>query len=126
MARGRKYSREEWDAAVSLRKMGKKWGEIGAILGRGENGRCAEIFRKYESYEDYDRAVSRRGERRTEQLQFLPPELPKKEPRKIEVKAAISDDELMAYKLRRANRQAVAIKNFITELKDAGFKVKLG
>lgn len=124
MARGKKYSKEEWDAALSLRKMGKKWPEISLILGRGENGRCAEIFKKYKSYEEYDAAVSKRaGKRKTEQLQFLPPELPKK-PKKIEVKAAPSEDELVAYKLRLARRQAIAVSHFLRELKDAGFRVK--
>lgn len=123
MARGKKYTKEEWDAALSLRKMGKGWPEISKILDRGENGRCAEIFRKYKSYEEYSEAVSKRkGKRTTEQLQFLPPELPKT-PKKIQIKSISSEDELTKYKLRMATRQAVAVRNFITELKDAGFRI---
>jgi hypothetical protein len=125
MARGKKYSKEEWEAALSLRKMGKRWPEISNILGRGENGRCAEIFKKYNNYEEYDAAVSKRiGKRKTEQLQFLPPKLPKA-PKKIQVKGG-GVDELTAYKLRMATNQAVAVRNFILELQDAGFKIKLG
>lgn len=126
MARGKKYSKEEWEAALSLRRMGKKWPEISSILGRGENGRCAEIFKKYSNYEAYDAAVSKRmGNRTTEQLQFMPPELPKK-PKKIEVKAAPSEDDWTRYKLKMAQRQAVAIRNFVVELRNAGIKIKLG
>lgn len=122
MARGKKYSKEEWEAAMSLRKMGKKWPEISSILGRGENGRCAEIFKKYSNYEEYSAAVSKRmGKRKTEQLQFLPPELPKA-PKKIHVKSEPSQDELTAYKLRLARRQAIAVNHFISELRDAGFR----
>lgn len=122
MARGKKYSKEEWDAALSLRKMGKKWPEISNILGRGENGRCSAIFNKYSSYEEYSKAVgSRNGRRKTEQLRFLPPELPKA-PKKIQVKSVASQDEFMEFKLKMATRQAVAIRNFITELKDAGIR----
>jgi hypothetical protein len=123
MARGKKYSKEEWEAALSLRRMGKKWPEISSILGRGENGRCAEIFKKYSNYEEYSAAVSKRmGKRTTEQLQFLPPELPKA-PKKIHVKG-ISDEELTRYKLNMATKQAIAIRNFITELQNAGFRIK--
>lgn len=86
MARGKKYSKEEWEAALSLRKMGK---------------------------------------RTTEQLQFLPPELPKA-PKKIEVKAAPSEDDWTRYKLKMAQRQAIAIRNFVVELRNAGIKIKLG
>ena len=126
MARGKKYSKEEWEAALSLRRMGKKWPEISSILGRGENGRCAEIFKKYSNYEEYSAAVSKRmGKRKTEQLQFLPPELPKA-PKKIEVKAAPSEDNWTRYKLKMAQRQAVAIRNFVVELRNAGIKIKLG
>jgi hypothetical protein len=122
MARGKKYSKEEWEAALSLRKMGKKWPEISEILGRGNNGRCAEIFRKYRTYEDYSEAVSKRvGKRTTEQLQFLPPELPKA-PKKIHVKSEPSQDEFTAYKLRLARKQAIAVNHFISELRDAGFR----
>lgn len=122
MARGKKYTKEEWDAALSLRKMGKGWPEISKILDRGENGRCAEIFRKYKSYEEYSEAVSKRkGKRTTEQLQFLPPEL-SKTPKKIHVKSEPSQDELTAYKLRLARKQAIAVNHFISELRDAGFR----
>lgn len=125
MARGKKYSKEEWEAALSLRRMGKNWPEISKILGRGENGRCAEIFRKYKTYDEYIEAVSKRNgksRRTTEQLQFIPPEMPKA-PKKIYVKS-ISDDDFTRYKLKMATRQAVAIRNFITELKHAGIRIK--
>lgn len=123
MARGKKYSKEEWDAALSLRRMGKGWPEISKILGRGENGRCSSIFKKYKTYDDYCEAVSkRRGKRTIEQLRFIPPEMPKA-PKKIHVKG-ISDDELTRYKLNMATKQAIAIRNFITELQNAGFRIK--
>lgn len=125
MARGKKYSKEEWEAALSLRKMGKKWPEISKILGRGENGRCAEIFNRYKTYEEYSEAVSKRatrGKRTTEQLQFIPPEMPKA-PKRIYVKS-MSDEEFTRYKLKMATRQAIAIRNFITELKHAGIRIK--
>lgn len=125
MARGKKYSKEEWEAALSLRKMGKKWPEISKILGRGENGRCAEVFNKYRTHDEYLEAVGKRGSRgsrKTEQLQFIPPEMPKA-PKRIYVKS-MSDDELTRYKLRMATRQAIAIRNFITELKHAGIRIK--
>lgn len=122
MARGKKYSEEEWNAALSLRKMGKKWPEISVILGRGENGRCAEIFNKYQSYQEYEAAVSKRaGKRKTEQLQFIPPEVPKP-PKKIHVRQEISEDRWVAYKLNIARKQAIAVNNFIRELRDAGFR----
>lgn len=128
MARGKKYTEEEWNAALSLRKMGKGWPEISRILGRGENGRCSELFRKYGNYSEYSEAVSKRkgkAKRTTEQLQFLPPELPKA-PKKIEVKAAPSEDDWTRYKLKMAQRQAIAIRNFVVELRNAGIKIKLG
>ena len=122
MARGKKYTKEEWDAALSLRKMGKDWKEIGKILNRGENGRCSAIFSKYKTYEEYDAAVSKRNVKRTtEQLQFIPPEMPKA-PKKIQIKSVVSEDEMTAYKLRLARKQAIAVNNFIKELRDAGFR----
>lgn len=126
MARGKKYTKEEWDAALSLRKMGKGWPEISKILGRGENGRCSTIFKKYSSYEEYSEAVSKRkGKRVTEQLQFIPPEMPKA-PKKIQIKSMSEADELTAIKLKMAKKQAIAIRNFIQELRDAGFRIRIG
>lgn len=123
MARGKKYTKEEWDAALSLRRMGKGWPEISKILGRGENGRCSSIFKKYKSYDEYNSAVSkRRGKRTIEQLQFIPPEMPKA-PKRIYVKS-MSDDEFTRYKLKMATKQAIAIRNFLTELKNAGIRIK--
>lgn len=125
MARGKKYtkiSKEEWEAAKSLKAFGMGWREIGATLGRDGQNLCS-VFKKNDGdYEKYTKSYLKgKGHRTTEQLQFLPPELPKA-PKKIHVKSEPSQDDLTAYKLRLARKQAIAVNHFISELRDAGFR----
>lgn len=124
--KGKKYTMEEWEAAKSLKKCGFTWKEVCEKLGRGSDT-LGRAISKYNSYEEYLASYKRvkKGQRRTEQLQFLPPEAPKP-PKKIFVKNAPSEDDFTKYKLKMANRQAIAIRNFIVELRNAGINVKLG
>jgi hypothetical protein len=125
MAKGKKYtkiSKEEWEAAKSLKAFGMGWREIGATLGRDGQNLCSIFKKNGEDYRNYVGNYQKgRGKRKTEQLQFLPPELPKA-PKKIHVKSEPSQDELTAYKLRIARKQAIAVNHFISELRDAGFR----
>lgn len=126
MAKGKKYtkiSKEEWEAAKSLKAFGMGWREIGSTLGRDGQNLCS-VFKKNDGdYEKYTNSYLKgKNCRRTEQLQFIPPEMPKA-PKKIYVKG-ISDEEITRYKLKMATRQAIAIRNFITELKSAGIRIK--
>lgn len=125
MARGKKYtkiSKEEWEAAKSLKAFGMGWREIGATLGRDGQNLCSVFKKNGEDYRRYIGGYQKgRGKRKTEQLQFIPPELPKA-PKKIHVKSEPSQDDLTAYKLRLARKQAIAVNHFISELRDAGFR----
>lgn len=125
MARGKKYtkiSKEEWEAAKSLKAFGMGWREIGATLGRDGQILCSIFKKNGEDYRNYVGNYQKgRGKRKTEQLQFLPPKLPKA-PKKIQVKS-MSEEEWTRRKLAMATRQAVAVKNFISELRNVGFEV---
>lgn len=120
-----KISKEEWEAAKSLKAFGMGWREIGATLGRDGQNLCS-VFKKngedYRKYVDsYQKGRSKAPNRKTEQLQFIPPEMPTA-PKKIQVKS-MSEEEWTRRKLAMATRQAVAVKNFISELRNVGFEV---
>ena len=117
-----KISKEEWEAAKSLKAFGMGWREIGATLGRDGQNLCSVFKKNNGDYEKYTKSYLKgKGKRTNEQLQFLPPELPKA-PKKIHVKSEPSQDDLTAYKLRLARKQAIAVNHFISELRDAGFR----
>lgn len=125
MAKGKKYtkiSKEEWEAAKSLKAIGMVWRDIGATLDRDGKNLCS-VFKKTDGdYDTYaERYVKGKVKRKTEQLQFIPPEVPKA-PKKINVRQEISEDRWVAYKLNLARKQAIAVNNFIKELRDAGFR----
>lgn len=122
--KGKKYSKEEWEAAMALNNVGYTWNQAARIIGRsdGSIGRC--IKKHGGDYDKYNASfVGRKGrpKRKTEQLVFEPPRVPSA-PKKIHIKS-ISEDELTAYKLRLARKQAIAVNNFIRELRNAGFRI---
>lgn len=125
MAKGKKYtkiSKEEWEAAKSLKAFGMGWREIGSTLGRDGQNLCSAFKKNNGDYEKYTSSYLKgKNHRRTEQLQFIPPVVPKA-PKKIHVKSEPSQDELTAYKLRLARKQAIAVNHFISELRNAGFR----
>lgn len=125
MAKGKKYtkiSKEEWEAAKSLKAIGMGWRDIGTTLDRDGKNLCSAFKKTDGDYDTYaERYVKGKAKRKTEQLQFIPPEVPKA-PKKINVRQEISEDRWVAYKLNLARKQAIAVNNFIKELRDAGFR----
>lgn len=128
MPKGRKYTREEWNAIIALKKLGKTNIEIARAVGR--NNKTGSIMKQINKFGgDYDKYLSQKkyaGKRATEQLMFEPPTLMPPKPkvvRKIPVKGAPNLDEWAAKKLTIATRQAIAIRNFYNELRSIGFKV---
>lgn len=121
--KGKRYSKEEWEAAKSLKKLGLSWIQVAERIGRSGD-RLGRVVRQFDGdYEAYLASYRRDDmpKRKTEQLQFLPPELPK-QPKKIQIKAMPSESEITAYKLKMATRQAQIVKKFAEELRDAGFR----
>lgn len=117
-----KISKEEWEAAKSLKKFGMSWREIGSTLGRDGQNLCSVFKKNNEDYEMYSGGYTKgKPNRKTEQLQFIPPKMPSS-PKKINVKS-MSEEEWTRRKLDMATRQAVAVKNFISELRNVGFEV---
>lgn len=117
-----KISKEEWEAAKSLKKFGMSWREIGSTLGRDGQNLCSAFKKNNEDYEQYSGDYAKgKPHRKTEQLQFIPPKMPSS-PKKIQVKS-MSEEEWTRRKLDMATRQAVAVKNFISELRNVGFEV---
>lgn len=124
MAHGKRYTKEEWESAIALRKLGKTEHAIADILGRPHTHIVKAINQYGGDYDAYAKGWKKKGKRTTEQLQFIPPEMPKA-PKKIYVKG-IDETCLTAHKLRAARIQAIAIRHFIEELQDAGYRIKLG
>ncbi len=125
--KAKRYSREEWEAAKSLKKCGKTWAEVATALGR--NGtHIGKAIKRFDNYDSYLESFRRLPGRRTEQLQFLPPELPvapkKIQVRSIEVKPyrKLTPEKLEGEKMRMATRMAQITKRYIEELRDAGFR----
>lgn len=138
MSRGKKYTKAEWDAIIALKGLGMNNKEIAKTIGRKIGG--ATIMQTinrfggdYEKYaDDYGR---KKGKRETEQLQFIPPAVfePPKPKRivKIPVKKVGDDGQCVdskylawqAKKLQLATRQAIAIRNFVHELREIGFDI---
>ena len=119
--KGKRYSKEEWEAAKSLKKLGLSWIQVAERIGRSGD-RLGRVVRQFEG--DYEAYIAsyrheKAPQRKTEQLQFLPPELPK-QPKKIKVKAVPSEEEWTKYKLAVATRQAQIVKRFVEDLRDAG------
>lgn len=122
--KAKKYTREEWEAAKSLKNCGFTWAQVCEKVGRAGDtlGRTIVKYGDYENYlASYRRNKAKAPERKTEQLQFIPPEMPTA-PKKIQVKS-MSEEEWTRRKLAMATRQAVAVKNFISELRNVGFEV---
>lgn len=125
MSRGKRYTREEWNAIIALKNLGMRHKDIAKSIGREETQSIMHSLRKYDyDYDKYIKAVSqphqtRQGRRKVEQLQFIPPEMPKA-PKKISVRK-IDEDEFISMKLQMATRQAQIVKKFVEELRDAGF-----
>lgn len=120
--KAKRYSKEEWEAAKSLKKCGKTWEEVAGALGRNGNN-IGKVIKKFEGdYEAYlGQWRSKKAPiRRTEQLQFLPPEMPIA-PKKIQVKS-MSEKEWTERKLAMASKQARIVARFVAEMKDAGFR----
>lgn len=120
--RAKRYSKEEWEAAKSLKKCGKTWEEVAGALGRKGNNIGKVIKKCGGDYEEYIAQWRNRKmpTRKTEQLQFLPPEVPKA-PRKIQIKS-MSEREWNERKLAMASKQARIVARFVAEMKDAGFR----
>lgn len=138
MSRGKKYTKAEWDAIIALKGLGMSNKEIARTIGRKIGG--ATIMQTinryggdYEKYlDDYGR---KKGKRETEQLQFIPPAVfePPKPKRivKIPVKKIggvepVMDSKFLkwqAKKLQIATKQAIAIRNFVNELREIGFDI---
>ena len=122
--KAKKYTREEWEAAKSLKNCGFTWAQVCEKVGRSGDtlGRAIVKYGDYDSYlAGYRRGKAEAPKRKTEQLKFMPPEMPTA-PKKIPVKS-MSEEEWTRRKLSMATRQAVAVKNFISELRNVGFEV---
>ena len=120
--KAKRYSKEEWEAAKSLKRCGKTWEEVAGALGRNGNN-IGKVIKKFDG--DYEGYISqwrnkKMSTRKTEQLQFLPPEMPKA-PRKIQIKS-MSEREWNERKLAMASKQARIVARFVAEMKDAGFR----
>ena len=121
--KAKKYTREEWDAAKSLKNCGFTWAQVCEKVGRAGDtlGRAIVKYGDYDRYlASYRRNKEKVPERKTEQLQFIPPEMPKA-PKKIQIKS-MSEQEWTERKLAMAGRQARIVSRFVAELKDAGFR----
>lgn len=121
--KAKKYTREEWEAAKSLKNCGFTWTQVCEKVGRAGDtlGRAIVKYGDYDSYlESYRRGKAKAPERKTEQLRFLPPELPK-QPKKIQIKS-MSEKEWTERKLAMASKQARIVARFVAEMKDAGFR----
>lgn len=122
--KGKKYSREEWEAAMALNNVGYTWNQAAKIIGRpnGSIGRCiAKHGGDYDKYNASFVGGKGRTKRKTEQLVFEPPRVPSA-PKKIHIKS-MSEQEFVEKKMKLANAQYRAIQNFITELRNAGFRL---
>lgn len=123
--KGKKYSREEWEAAKAIHGLGKSWPEVAEMLGRkGPSlGMCITAndgdWEKYNA--NFRAKKDKTPKRKTEQLIFYPPKVPKA-PKKIQVKS-MSEQEFYERKMKLAKAQHMAIQNFITELRNAGFRI---
>lgn len=120
--KAKRYSKEEWEAAKSLKRCGKTWEEVAGALGRNGNN-IGKVIKKFDG--DYEGYIAqwrnkKMPTRKTEQLQFLPPEMPKA-PRKIQIKS-MSEREWNERKLAMASKQARIVARFVAEMKDAGFR----
>lgn len=120
---GRKFTEKEFKIGEFLREQGESWNSINVVLGRNETSHgLRNVFAKYGwDFETYDREYKanhkgRPPKRKTEQLQFEPPRMP----RKIEVRKIEDDFEMRKFEMAKA--QARAIKHFVDELRDAGFR----
>lgn len=120
--KGKKYSSEEWEAAQSLKKLGLTWEQVCGKIGRKGDTLGRTIVKYDGNYEDYLASYQRgkKPARKTEQLRFIPPELPAA-PKRVTV-APMSEDDLTRKKLAMATRQAQICKRFVEELRDAGFR----
>lgn len=121
--KGKRYSKEEWEAAKHLKNLGLTWIEVARRVGRSGD-RLGRSIRQFEgNYDAYLASYQREKKapaRQTEQLQFVPPEMPKA-PRKIQIKS-MSEKEWNDRKLAMASKQARIVSRFVAELKDAGFQ----
>lgn len=114
---GKKFTRRDFEQANYMRSNGATWDEISLAIGRSSNG--SGIYQAVTKYNgDYDAyALRYASKRKTEQLKFEPPKMP----RKIDVRK-IDEEEFEAKKMEMAKAMARAIKHFTDELRDAGFR----